>query len=370
MRKEPNISPEPVFNITKPIPTGRIDWTSQLDEYLGEVAIKHKCREWKNIAIDMQVKFANPQITAKRCRERWACCVNPEITKAALTDAECVLLLINHNNMQNRWSKMSKKLTQRYSSTLKNNFYSLVRSVLRKILSSELERVSCLYLLQSIYVSWIANKLLQQESSYKPTKGDVPIHIQTLVLEKGLSVPKCENHLRGIVKGILSENSERIGLTPLKNYYTIQMFYDLFVSMAPSLEAKLEPMANIGSSAILDNNPESIEEILLTEIEKALNMTRVEPSLPLMPALASETVSPAHNEAQNSPYPLLMNQVNQTYVFSSTAATCPTVQYYIMPYSYMQCPAGSIHNQAINAPIQYFTSPSISPLSNYGVLHY
>jgi hypothetical protein len=43
----------------------------------------------------MQKKYNNVNITAKKCRERWTCKVNPAIKKGPLSDAEVLLLFLS-----------------------------------------------------------------------------------------------------------------------------------------------------------------------------------------------------------------------------------------------------------------------------------
>ncbi len=334
-----------VFTISKSCPDSsidRVEWTKQLDDYLGRLAREHKGKEWKAIACEMQIKFDNPMITAKKCRERWACCVNPVISKAALTDAECVLLLINHNNLQNRWSKMSKKIPRRYSSTLKNNFYSLIRSVLRRIVTNEFSQVTGLYLLQSTYVCWVAVNLLQRPDSYVPTKGDVPTHIRALIVEKGLTVSKCEEHLKAIVKGVIVGNPGK-NLKPLEKYLTLKMFHELFVAVSPSLETRLEPISKDIPVPGHDTHPEIVEEIILVELEKVLNpassaaasapslASKTQPLVPPNPSSAPvmapiSSLMPPTRSTHNCPsQPIMNSQPFQVYSFTPQLVPMPFV---------------------------------------------
>ena len=188
MNDKVTLPSNPIFIVSKydseEVNSKRVDWTSQLDEHLAKLANEHKAKYWKSIAIRMRENFLNPNITAKKCRERWACCVNPGISKLSLTDAESLLLVFNHETLQNNWSKMAKKIPRRYSSTLKNNFYSLIRSVLRKITCNELSKVTALFFLQTIYISWVSIRLLENPPPPHKQKGAVPIHIYKLVQEK------------------------------------------------------------------------------------------------------------------------------------------------------------------------------------------
>jgi len=269
---------KPVFNVEKESSIEsieRVDWTKQMDDYLSELAKQHKGRGWKSIAAKMQQRFNNPYITAKRCRERWACCLNPEISKASLSDAESVLLIIHHNTLNNRWSKMSKKIPHRYSSTLKNNFYSLIRSILRKMIMNEITKGTGLYLVQTIYVSWVAHLLMQRDDDYKPIKGDVPSHIRKLIFDKGLSESKCESYLTEIASKIKADNPDRNMIHLLDNCKSLKNYYDLFIKACPNLEKELNQIACKYLPEQQDCESKTVEKIVLDSLEEALNPKKV-----------------------------------------------------------------------------------------------
>jgi len=268
MSQKPSLSFDKIFSIERAFtqnPVGRIDWTVQLDDHLAKLATEHKARDWKVIALGMQKKFSNPYITAKKCRERWACCVNPDISKLSLTDAESLLLLILHGTMQNKWSKMSKKIPKRYSSTLKNNFYSIYRSVLRKIANDEIKKASLLFLLQAIYVSWLALQLLSRPATFRAKKGDVPGHILALTVEKAVTVQKCEEFLQNVIKKILNSNTDNKALQSLSKYRTLDQFHGLFEAIGPALEAEFKP--NVSGDIIMES-AEYVEKAIQIQIEK------------------------------------------------------------------------------------------------------
>ncbi len=270
MRAEVLPTSSKIFAVTKLLPESpaeRIIWTSQMDEYLAKLAETYKRRNWKAVAREMQKQFTNPRIEAKKCRERWACCANPDISKQSLTDAEELMLVICHNLYQNMWTKMARMIPRRYSSTLKNNFYSLVRSVLRRVLLNELKKPSGLYLLQVVYVSSIVAQLLARPSNYPHKRGAIPSHIHSLIVEKGVTSTMCEEYLNVLIRLLIKQNTDRRELARLEKFTKLGELYGLFLAILQPLRTKFAPYM---SDASFMHDSASVEVAILDELEKAL----------------------------------------------------------------------------------------------------
>eukprot|EP01022_Parablepharisma_sp_SALTPOND_P012316 TRINITY_DN1577_c0_g1_i2.p2 TRINITY_DN1577_c0_g1~~TRINITY_DN1577_c0_g1_i2.p2 ORF type:complete len:382 (-),score=20.55 TRINITY_DN1577_c0_g1_i2:3994-5139(-) len=364
MKKGINYPPKQIFKITNGASAMHVEWTSQLDEYLKILVSKHKGKEWKSVALEMQAKFANTHITAKKCRERWAACINPEILRTGLKDSEYVLLLIYHHHLHNNWSGISKKIPYRYSSTLKNNFYSIFRSVLRKVLVNEFAEVTGLYLLQATYASWVAVELLNKPGDYKPARGEVPKHIRDLMIEKELTQEKCELHLQRAVKKILYDYPQRERLKPLEKYVSLKMFYELFVAVSYPLEAKLVAAPNL--SLKHGEDPAVVQEIIFTEIENVLNP-------PVSQQITSKTFVPHIASAHPLPF--------QSYSYGSTSMTPyvppfmlapryppgirePSMPLYLMPSTFVGSYTGNHYQLFIGVPTIYLQIPEAKPHHN------
>ncbi len=275
MRAEVHPACPQVFSIIKPSlqhAVERVAWTKLMDENLAKLAEEHHTRHWDAISGSMKMRFANPCLTAKKCRERWSSCVNPDIRKLSLTDAESLMLVICHESIQNRWSRMAKRMPRRYSSTLKNNFYSLIRCVLRRITRHEFRKVSALSFLQSIYVCFVMVQLSLRPADLRPKRGAVPSHIQQLVTDNAVTKAQCEEHLSALVKCLLNSNQDRPKLATLATFTTMSSLYDLFHRVSVPLEAKFSPW--IGTNSII-HSTEYVEEAILSELERAVNPTVV-----------------------------------------------------------------------------------------------
>lgn len=296
-----------VFKICKsetPSSSLHIEWTKQLDNTLKQIVAAHEGKNWKGIAAEMQTQFNNPYITAKRCRERWTCRVNPAIKKGPLTDAEVLLLLIYHQQLHNNWSQLSKVIPHRYNNTLKNNFYSLVRSIIRKILIGDFERITGFYLLEAIYVSSVVAELLKQPEECKYGKGDMPPHICALIAEKGITQGMCEGYLRKVIEHLIVKYPERVVMKHLQEHNTLSKLEKLFVAVGSRIETEVRDLP--GSLKDLEIT-DLVEELILKALEKELG-----------PAMATlSAVFPYTNP--------LTNFKGSSYMYPFAADALPTV---------------------------------------------
>jgi myb proto-oncogene protein len=78
--------------------------------------------------------------TGKQCRERWHNQLNPTIKNTEWTLEEEKTLIEHHNNLGNKWAKISQYLEGRTDSCVKNHFYSILRKGLKRVNSFVSER--------------------------------------------------------------------------------------------------------------------------------------------------------------------------------------------------------------------------------------
>ncbi len=299
----------------------------------------------------MRILFHEQRLTAKTCRERWTCCVNPSINKLSLTDAEFLLLIISHQSIQNMWSRMSKIIPRRYSSTLKNNFYSLVRSFVRKVLSQEFKRVSALFLLQIIYVSWVIAQLLARPADFQRKRGTVPSHIHSLIVKKGVTKAMCEEYLHTVIKCVLSAYKGRPQLAPLDKCRSLSKLYDLFLAVSAPLRAKFLP--HISEDGPMQSS-EVVEEAIVSELEKALNVSMVQIATTTAPA-SKEAADPIriHPAMKPEPAPMIAavpaSASAQTSMVSCRLTPQPVVYHQVefVPYPVYMVPQNVLQPQVI-----------------------
>jgi hypothetical protein len=90
---------------------------TMLAALVGELGRKH----WIHIAARMQHR------TARQCRERWVNYLNPELSRAAWTDAEDDILRTKYREIGPKWVKISLSLPGRSSNSIKNRAFVLER---------------------------------------------------------------------------------------------------------------------------------------------------------------------------------------------------------------------------------------------------
>ena len=93
-------------------------WTISDDKLLIQLAEKYGFSHWNIIASYFQNK------KGKQCRERWYNNLCPDVNKSPWTLEEETLLLLLHNKIGNKWSKLSKYLKGRTDNNIKNYWNS------------------------------------------------------------------------------------------------------------------------------------------------------------------------------------------------------------------------------------------------------
>ena len=74
---------------------------------------------------------------AKQCREHWINGLNPIAKKGGWTNEEDCLLFKNYSKFGNRWAKIASELPGRTENSIKNRFYSTLRSIASSIDKTE-----------------------------------------------------------------------------------------------------------------------------------------------------------------------------------------------------------------------------------------
>ncbi|KAH9253643.1 hypothetical protein BASA81_008261 [Batrachochytrium salamandrivorans] len=79
--------------------------------------------------------------TAKQCRERWRCNLDPQIKKTEWSPEEDVMILNMQQALGNRWALLAKQLPGRTENAIKTRFRSLQRSLKRKWNQTEDDKI-------------------------------------------------------------------------------------------------------------------------------------------------------------------------------------------------------------------------------------
>ncbi|KAH0790748.1 Myb-like DNA-binding domain containing protein [Histomonas meleagridis] len=100
----------------------RGSWTQQEDDLLRNAVQQVGTRKWNDIA-----KFV-PTRTAKQCRERWTNRLSPELKHGPFEQWEDQVIIQKQKEVGNRWSLIAQLLPGRSSGSIKNRWYSSLKS--------------------------------------------------------------------------------------------------------------------------------------------------------------------------------------------------------------------------------------------------
>ena len=102
--------------------TARGSWTQQEDEQLTNAVRQLGAKKWTDIA-----KFV-PTRTSKQCRERWNHRLDPQLKHEPFEAWEDQLIIEKQREIGNRWSVIAHQLPGRSASSVKNRWYSGLKS--------------------------------------------------------------------------------------------------------------------------------------------------------------------------------------------------------------------------------------------------
>ena len=71
----------------------KIPWTHDEDQLLRSLVAERGCRQWQEIALEINQALGVTKRQGKQCRERWINFLDPEIKKAPWDDEEDLSLL-------------------------------------------------------------------------------------------------------------------------------------------------------------------------------------------------------------------------------------------------------------------------------------
>lgn len=226
----------------------RIIWTKELDERLLLTTEKYKRKKWKKIAAELRDYFDLPALSAKKCRERWFNCIDPQLNKTALTLSEELMLLVYHFEHHNKWTLISQHLAHRNSSKIKNNFSSLIRKIARRICLRDKETfVSAFIYIQSLYAVSTILRLTNLKRSKEDVSNVAPMYLYEYVKTKKITKEQCLHYIKEITETFVERNKERV-----KIRYLVGLEEDNIVSSLLPKMLNLIKLKNIFSAPNID----------------------------------------------------------------------------------------------------------------------
>jgi hypothetical protein len=110
-------------------------WQDVEDKMLAELIVDLKGR-WSMIAerINNVLHGGVELRSGKQCKERWCNHLNPAMKRGEWTIEEDILLLKSYKVIGNSWSKLSRKMSNRTESAVKNRLKSLMTKQCSRVL--------------------------------------------------------------------------------------------------------------------------------------------------------------------------------------------------------------------------------------------
>ena len=97
-------------------------WTQQEDDQLMSAVEQLGSKKWTDIA-----RFV-PSRTSKQCRERWFNRLRPDLKHEPFEPWEDHLIIQKQKEIGNRWAMIAKELPGRSTNSIKNRWYSALRT--------------------------------------------------------------------------------------------------------------------------------------------------------------------------------------------------------------------------------------------------
>ncbi|OMJ70673.1 hypothetical protein SteCoe_31302 [Stentor coeruleus] len=105
-------------------------WSQAEDDLLKSV-LKKGLEKWGQIAniLNKEVHKGLKIRTGKQCKERWNNYLNPEVNRGPWCEEEDIVALENYKIHGNKWSVISKCISNRTESAVKNRIKSLINKI-------------------------------------------------------------------------------------------------------------------------------------------------------------------------------------------------------------------------------------------------
>lgn len=229
-----------IFRITKEkahFNPNRLTWCKQQDESLRKIVIKYNGHNWKKIGEEMKNLYPALPITGKKCRERWITSGKDGLNRLPLTNFEDLKLIIMHHKYNNKWAVISKQMPGRNPSCLKNNFYSLVKKLIRQIkLSKDISYVSPFKFFSTLYVIMFILEDYEPKNPEAYKAKGIP-HIALYAKKQKISEGMCKTHFEKTKQGLIT-SANNFSSTAIENlkrltFKGLQKFLEDMLDLIP-----------------------------------------------------------------------------------------------------------------------------------------
>lgn len=350
-----------VLKVKRNCPAPRLTWTKAQDEYLLQLIPLYGEKHWKKTVQEMKLKFPDFPINGKKCRERWLNIGRPGIDKKPLTEQEELMLLAYHHVYSNSWASIAKKVPHRNPSTLKNNFYAMIKKTARQVSfyagGEPISAPTPLQFYSSLYITAQLTELMVMKDPGKNLTIDrnnskTPPHIAEYVYQFSTPLSTYKSYLMVLKQncGTYCWNCSPETLETLKG-----LPYDELMRLNTEVSAALpEIMPYAPPNEAVSR---AIEKVLKHSLPKptcAPTSPQVPTEIPFQmgtqvptPAncMRTEAYTPYHTY---SPGPVIFNQIQLPTFAMLPAILLPTI------------------NQTCTTATSHANSPPLFPLSNIG----
>lgn len=308
--KCPVFKVEHVSSVNKP---KRMQWTKSYDDYLMSLVERNKGKCWREIAVSMRQKFPEVKFTSKKCRARWKNCINPELFKFYLNDAEETLLVVYHSYYKNKWFKISKNFPHRHNNLLRNTFYGSIRKLILRIINRKttLSEITPLMFFKNLYITRFIIEILSLAQVPDKRNPIVPYYICLYIREKGITRAQCEEYFMSLKTQFLALYKYHHTLQLLQPYSYENLtteFFDKVVSIIKEEVTVQTPVT---------------DDLLLNVFERALHLKSAPSSQLFTPTIKTAPYTPSL-------------QLGTCPVDSSLKLPCPMESCF--PYQFLQFP--------------------------------
>jgi len=300
---------QPVFKVSSAT-SNRIIWNKDYEAQLRILVQQYQGRNWKKIAEEMQKIFKCPELTAKKCRERWCNCANPELDKTALTEVEELFLLFYHYEYKNKWTLISQRLPNRNSTKLKNNFSSFIRKVCRKIVLNDRVCVnSMLSYLQILYATSLIHEMITSSANCDKEELLAPTHIYEHIRKKKITGEQCMEYIKTTTESLVGKYRVLEKLKEMKKMSDVQSF---LYKLMPIIKGNHSPNDSLTEASLIEaielslreNSPiakikeEVVKEV---EVEKEIGQSKELPNIPIIKDIGYVAYQHSTNLYENDP---------------------------------------------------------------------
>lgn len=197
----------PIFKIIKDKPKAnpnRLTWSKGQDESLRQLVEQYHGHNWKRIGEEMKIKYPDLPITGKKCRERWITSGKDGLNRLPLTNSEDFILIMMHHKYNNKWAAISRQMPGRNPSCLKNNFYSLVKKLVRQAkFGKEESSVSPFKFFSTLYIIMFLLEATETQNPETKRVRGIP-HISLYAIKLNITSKICRARINNIKQGFVS----------------------------------------------------------------------------------------------------------------------------------------------------------------------